>query len=138
MSETADIEIEIRPVKKIVIFETLKLSIDELLKRVRLLAGTGQLVPLQWAEGILFLASPFHPECDVIVEEAMRGSMYLGTVMFAEMPKYEPTRKVGGIEIPVMDQSPSPVFRQVAQWLKEGSWVVGYECWEDAVVSHSC
>ena len=119
MSETENVEIEVRPVKKIIIFETLKLSIDELLKRIGLLAGTGHFVSLQWAEGIVFLASPFHPECDVIVEEAMKGNMYWGTVMFAEMPKYEPIRKIGGIEIPIMDQSPSPVFRQVAQWLKK-------------------
>ena len=119
MSETENIAIEARPVKKVVIFETLRLSIGELLKRTGLLAGTGQLVSLQWAEGIMFLAAPFHPECDVMVKEAMKGNMYLGSVIFAEMPKYEPMKKVGGIEIPVMDQTPSPVFRQVAQCLKE-------------------
>jgi len=119
MSETEKVEIEERPVKKIIIFETLKLPIDELLKRIGLLAGTGHLVPLQWAEGIMLIASPFHPECDVIVEEAMKGNMYWGSVMFAEMPKYEPIKKIGGIEIPIMDQSPSPVVRQVAQWLKK-------------------
>jgi hypothetical protein len=78
MNESEKIEIEIRPVKKIVIFEALKLSVNELLNRMGLLARAGQLVPLNWSEGIVLLATPFHPECDVIVEEAMKGNMYFG------------------------------------------------------------
>jgi hypothetical protein len=83
------------------------------------LARAGQLVPLNWSEGIVFLASSFHPDCEVIVEEAMEGNEYWGSVMFAEMPKYEPIKKIGGLEIPIMDQTPSPHFRQVAQWLRK-------------------
>ena len=119
MNEGKQVEIEVRPVKKIVIFETLELSVDELLKRAGLMARTGHLVPLHWAEGIMFFASPFHPECDLVVQEAMKGNIYWETVMFAEMPRYEPTKKIGGIEIPIIDQTPSSHLRQVAQWLKK-------------------
>ena len=49
----------------------------------------------------------------------MKGNMYWASVMFAEMPKYESLKKIGGMEIPIMDQTPSPLFRQVAQWLRK-------------------
>ena len=53
------------------------------------------------------------------VKEAMKGNVYWGGVVFAEMPKYEPAKKIGGIEIPIVDQTPSPHIRQVTQWLKK-------------------
>jgi hypothetical protein len=114
-----EIEIEFRPIKKIVIFQTLELSMDELFKRMGLIARMGQPPALHWTEGMLFLYAPFHPECDVVTEEAMKGNMYWSTVLFSRMPKYEPLKKIGGIEIPIIDQTPDPIMRQVAQWLKE-------------------
>ena len=119
MSEIEQVEIEVRPIKKIIVFEILRLNIEELLERMGLMVRVGQLAPLQWAEGIVFFATPFHPECEVIVKEAMKGNVYWGGVVFAEMPKYEPAKKIGGIEIPIVNQTPSSHIRQVTQWLKK-------------------
>ena len=63
-----EIEIEYRPIKKVTIFQTLELSIDELFKRVGLIVRTGQPLALHWAEGIVFFYAPFHPECDIVTE----------------------------------------------------------------------
>ena len=114
-----EIEIEYRPIKKVTIFQTLELSIDELFKRAGLIVRTGQPLTLHWAEGIVFFYAPFHPECDIVTEEAMKGNMYWASVIFSSMPKYEPLKKIGGIEIPIMDQTPDPILRQIARWLKD-------------------
>ena len=105
--------------KRIVIFECTEFSIEELFKRVELLVRSGQPVALNWAEGIAFLAVPYQPESDVIIEQAMKGTMYLASVMFSSMPEYQSIKKMGALEVPIIDQTPSPHMRQVAQWLKK-------------------
>jgi hypothetical protein len=114
-----DIEIEFRAVKKIVIFESLRLSKEELLKRIRLFMRTGQPITLHWAEGQIFLVVPFHATCKSVIDEAMKGIIYWQTVVFASMSKYEPFQKIGGIEVPIINQTPSHIMRKVAQKLKE-------------------
>jgi len=113
-----EIEIEFRPIKKIVIFETIKLSEEELFQRLRLLAMSGQPHPLNWAEGLLFLTIPFYIECDSVFQEIKKGIRFWSTVMYTPMPKYKPLHKIGGIEIPIIDQTPSQQFRRIAQELK--------------------
>jgi hypothetical protein len=114
-----DIEITVQSVKKIVIFECTEFSAEELFKRIELIAISGEPVALNWAEGIVFLALPYQPESDIIIKEALKGTMYWGTVMFSSMPKYQPIKKFGGREVPIIDQTPISYLRQVAQWLKK-------------------
>lgn len=118
MNETK-IEVEYRPAKKIIIFEIIKLSMEDLLQRLRLLAMSGQSIALNWAEGIVFLALPFHIECDSVIEEAMKGNMYLSSVMYSTMEKYSPVQKIGGVEVPIVNQSSSPYLKAVSKKLKE-------------------
>jgi len=113
-----EIEVEFRPIKKIVIFETIKLSEEELLQRLRLLAMSGQPHPLNWAEGLLFLMIPFYIECDSVFQETKKGIRFWSTVMYTPMPKYKSLHKIGGVEIPIIDQTPSQQFRRIAQEVK--------------------
>jgi len=113
------IEITVQPIKKIVIFECTEFSFEELFKRVELMVRSGQPVVLSWAEGIVFLAMPYQPNSDVMIEQALKGTMYLALVMFSSMPKYQPIKKFGAREIPIIDQTPIPYLKQVAQWLKK-------------------
>jgi len=113
-----EIVVEFRPIKKIIIFETIKLSEEELFQRLRLLAMRGQPHPLNWAEGLLFLMVPFYIECDSLFQEIKKGIRFWSTVMFTPMPQYKPLHKIGGIEIPIIDQTPSHQFRRIAQELK--------------------
>ena len=113
------IEITVQPMKRIVIFECTEFPIEELFKRVELLVRSGQPVALNWAEGMVFLAVPFQPESDVMIEQAMKGSMYLASVMFSSMPEYQSIKKMGALEVPIIDQTSIPYLRQVAQWLKK-------------------
>ena len=119
MVDDQNIEIELRPIKKVTILEERELPIDELLKRVMLVARSGQSLALNWAEGVVFFAAPLSQGSDMIIEEAMKGHLYWASVTWALMPKYESMKKVGGIEIPVIDHSSDPHIKQVAIWLKK-------------------
>jgi len=119
MNEDIDAEIVVRPIKRIVIFESLELSLDEFFKRMGLIARTGQLLALNWAEEVVFFYMPFAPESEAVIEDAMDGTVYWGSVVFASMPRYEPLRKIGGMEIPIIDQTPDPHLKKVARYLKE-------------------
>ena len=113
------IEITVQPIKKIVIFECTEFSIKELFKRVELMFRSGHPIALNWAEGVVFLAMRYQPDSDVMIEQALKGTMYLASVIFSSMPEYQSIKKMGALEVPIIDQTPIPHLRQVAQWLKK-------------------
>jgi len=117
--EHEKIEITLSPIKKIVIFECVELPIEEFFKRVGLIATSGQLVALNWSEGILFLVAPYYPDSDIIIEQALKGTFYWSSITFSSMPKYESIKRFGAREVPIIDQTSIPSFRQAAQWLKK-------------------
>ena len=114
-----DIEIIVQPIKKIVILDCTEFPIEEFFKRVELIARTGHPVALNWAEGIVFVSMPFPHDSDIIIKEALKGTMYLASVMFSSMPKYQPIKKMGALEIPIINQTSIPHLRQVAKFLKK-------------------
>jgi len=119
MKENEEIEISLRTVKKIVILQCTKFPIEEFFKRVELIAKSSpQPVGLSWAEGIVFLSFPYQPGSDIIIEDALKGTIYLGGVFFSQMPKYQPLKKMGAREIPIINQSAVLYLKRVAQWLK--------------------
>jgi len=114
-----EIEIVEQAVKKIVILSSTYFSLEEFMQRVELIAKAGQPMVLNWVEGITFYFMPYHPNSDIIIEEALRGTYYWSVVVFASMPKYEPIKRFGAREIPIINQSSEPHLTQVAQWLKK-------------------
>jgi len=119
MKEDEKVEITVRPIKKIVIFQCTEFSIEEFFKRIELMVTCGEQVALNWAEGIVFLVLPYHPDCDGIIERTLKGTTYWSSVTFSSMPKYQPIKKLGAREIPIVDQTPVSHLRQVAQWLRK-------------------
>ena len=119
MEENEKIEIVVQPIKKIVILECTELPIEELFKRIELIAMSGEPVGLNWSEGIVFLYMPYQPDNDIMIEQALKGTMYWATVIFSSMPKYQPIKKFGAREILIIDQTSISYLRQVAQWLKK-------------------
>ena len=114
-----EIEITCQPIKKVVILECSEFSTEEFFRRVELMARSGRPVVLNWAEGIAFLAIPYHPESDAIIEQALKGTVYLASVLFSSMPEYQSIKKIGALEVPIIDQTSIPYLRQVAIWLKK-------------------
>ncbi len=120
MEKENKIEIIENPIKKIVILSSAQISLEEFFKRAEFFAMAGQGIILNWAEGIVFLVVFLQSDSDIIIEETLKGTQYLATVLFASMPKYESIKKVGGVrEIPIVDQTSISHMRQIAQWLKE-------------------
>lgn len=120
LKENVDIEIVIQPIKKLVIFECTEFSIEEFFKKIGLVAMSGQPIALNWAEGIVFLNSPYRPDSDMIIEQMLKkGTMYWAGVIYASMPEYQSFKKFGAREIPIINQTSVPYLRQVARWLKK-------------------
>jgi len=55
------------------------------------------------------------------MKEFLEGHIYWTDVVFAPMPEYKSTIKVGTLDIPVIDVSPNPILRKAAEWMKTGA-----------------
>lgn len=108
-----------KPAKEIVILDYFQFSKDALDQMFARLIHSGMPIMAHWAEGLIFIYFPLAPETDELMENYLRGRIFWGSVNFALMPKYSPSIKVGGLEIPVLDVSNHPVLAEVARWLKK-------------------
>ena len=113
------IDVEYRPIKKIVILDLEELDKDELLKRVSAIRMNEQPIFLNWAEGIVFIALPASTDITEVDENIMKGTAYFAVVTYSSMPKYQPLAQVGADKIPIIDQSRSPVFKSIAKWIEK-------------------
>jgi len=114
-----DIEVEYRPIKKVVISDLEELDKDELLKRVAAIRLNEQPIFLNWAEGVVFLALPASPDITEVNDNIMKGVAYYAVVTYSYMAKYQPSAQVGADRIPIIDQSRSPVLRSIARWINQ-------------------
>ena len=119
MEENTAVNIIVKHIKNIFTFECTEFSKDEFFKRMGLVVRSKQSIQLNWAEGVIFTASPYQPQSDIIVKEALKGNIYWSSVLFSLMPEYKPSLKFGAFEVPVSDQTRNTTLRQVAKWLKE-------------------
>jgi len=113
------IRIIYKPVKEIVIldyFQFSKITLDQMFAR---LIHAGLPVTAQWAGGAIFIYFPLAPDTNDLMESYLKGRIFWSSVNFALMPKYAPSIKLSGLEIPVLDVSGHPVLQEVAKWLKE-------------------
>lgn len=117
------IEIEFRPLRKVVVFEVTQLSFDEFLKRAQLIASaaslSGQLITLSWAEGILFIPVPYQVASERMVEDMLKGTVYYALIVYAAMPEYKPEVTFGALQIQIVNQSSISSWTQIAKWLKQ-------------------
>jgi hypothetical protein len=113
------IEIEYRPIRKVVILELLELTSKELFNRISAIRMAGQPLPLNWAEGIVFFAMPASAEITEVDENIMKGTAYFSAIMYSSLPKYQPMAQVGVDKIPIIDQSKNRVYTSITKWLKQ-------------------
>lgn len=122
MGEEEEIEIEFKPVRKLIILESIELPQKELFERLATaLASEQQSITLNWAEGIVFIATSIDHQSDRLMEDLLRGTVYWSNVFYAKMPTYQTFAKMGALELPIIDQSRSPFMRQAAKWLRKRS-----------------
>ncbi len=115
------VEVVCRAPKQLVILECTQYpSIEALSKTIATIIRTGEPVVLKWAEGVTFSYSLLTPTTDSLMKEFLEGRVYWTDVVFALMPEYKPTIRVGTLDIPIIDVSPNPVLREAARWMKLG------------------
>ena len=110
------VEISYKPPKEIVVFNCVEYPLDEFKKRFNMVRATGEVVPLHWAEGVVFLPLII-PETEAL-KERMEGKMFVSTVIYALMPNYEQSI---ARDIPVVDATYDKNLKELAKWLKEHS-----------------
>jgi len=113
------VEIVCRPPKQLVILECTQYpSIEALAKTVAVIISVGESMVLKWAEGVAFSYSMVTPTSDTLMKEFLEGRVYWSDVVYALMPQYQPTIRVGTLDIPVIDVSPNLLLREAAKWMK--------------------
>jgi hypothetical protein len=116
------VEIVCSPPKQVVILECTQYpSIETLSKTIATIIRVGRPLVLKWAEGVTFSYSFLPPTTDGLMKELLEGRVYWTDVVFALMPEYESSIKVGTLDIPVIDVTPNPILREAAKWMKAGA-----------------
>jgi hypothetical protein len=121
MSEgESNVNIVYEPFKEIVIMEKTRFgSPDEMARFTSVIAG-GKLAGLYWAEGVVFLYFPLPPSNAAVAKMLIdNGKVFWTFVGYALMPRYESTIETREkMIVPVIDITPNPLLKRVAQWLK--------------------
>ena len=107
-----------KPADELVIFEMVEYTVDEIAQISALIQETGRPIILNWAEGIVFHHSPLPFNTKELLKERRQGRIYWASVMFAIMPKYSTTLKIGPRDIPIVS-TPNPLLKNAAVWIKE-------------------
>jgi hypothetical protein len=113
-----EIEIEYRPIKKIVILEVTELSDKELFTRVSGIRQAGEPAILNWSEGLVFFTTPTPFEIKEVGQALTQGVVYLNSVAYSTMLHYKPFVEAGTDHIPVLDQSKDRIAVAIAKWIK--------------------
>ena len=119
MPQRGKIKIIYQPPKEIVILDYFQFSKENLGQMFAKIIHSGLPVVAYWAEGVLFVYFPLIPDTDDLMNNYLKGRIYWSSVHFTLMPKYSPSIKVSGLEIPVVDVSEHPVMKETAKWLRE-------------------
>jgi hypothetical protein len=112
------LRISYKPAEELVILEMVEYGLQELADTCALLMEAGRPVILNWAEGIAFHHQPLPFNTKELLKERMRGRIYWASVIYAPMPEYRTSLKVGPRDVPVVS-TPNPVLRQVANWMRQ-------------------
>ena len=113
-------DIVCRHPKQLIILECTRYpSLESLSKVVATIISSGESIILKWAEGVVFSYSPIAPSTDTLVDEYIKGNVYWSDVVYALMPEYKQTIRVGTMDIPVIDVSPNPLLSEAAKWMKK-------------------
>jgi len=116
--EKEGVKIIYHPAKEIVILDYFEFSMDTLAQMFARIIQSGLPLFAYWAADVLFVYLPLSPDTNDLMENYLKGRIFLSSVNFALMPKYTPSIKVTGLEIPVLNVFQHPILSEVAKWLK--------------------
>jgi hypothetical protein len=116
-------KIKYEPIEEIVVKEYVRYeNLQNLLYIFAQLRASGQPVSLNWAKGVAFTHSLLPPSTDQLMEDYLKGRLYIVSAHFALMPDYKEVvhynSPEGQIPIPVINASDSKALCELAEWLK--------------------
>ena len=109
------LNIEIRPPKKIVIHNIIQMDLETLINSIRTPSGN---MPLMWAGGFAFVLNSI-PLQSKAIDLYIDGEIHFSDILFCVYPKYTPTAKISEFELTnIMDMSKSIIHNAIGQALK--------------------
>ena len=111
-------KITYKPAEELIILEMVEYTLHKLAETSALIQDAGRPIVLNWAEGIAFHHMPLPFNTKELLKERQQGRIYWASVIYALMPEYRPTLKIGPRDIPVV-ATPNPLLIKAAQWIKE-------------------
>ena len=111
-------KITYKPAQELVILEMVEYTLEKMAETGALIQNTGRPVIFNWAEGIIFHHTPLPFNTKELLKERQQGRIYWASVIFALMPNYVPTLKIGPRDIPVVS-TPNPLLKRAAKWIRE-------------------
>jgi len=119
--DESEVDLKYEPFKEIVVMQrNLFSSPDDIARFTSIIAG-GKPAGLYWAEGVVFVYFPLPASTETAAKALVENRrVYWSFVGYALMPKYQliiETKEK--IMVPVVNMSSNPMFRKVANWLKE-------------------
>jgi hypothetical protein len=119
--DESEVNITFEPFREIAVMERNYFPTpDDLARFISIMAG-GKLSGLYWAEGVVFLYFPLPASTEIAGKALIEAKrVYWTFVGYSLMPRYQSTIETKEkIIVPVIDVSTNPMFRKVANWLKE-------------------
>ena len=118
------LKIRYEPFHEIIVKEYVRYkNIQHLFYILAQIRATGTPVSLNWARGVIFVHVPLEPSTDELMEDYLKGRLYIANVSFALMPEYKEvvsykTPQGQEVPIPVINISDSKTLCELAEWLK--------------------
>ena len=102
------------PYSKVYVRDVIKMSIDDLVSMMSSLESA----TAYWAGGVLFVSFAM-TDSEELAKKEIAGHAYLDKIIFAECEAFTRTvRSSTNIEIGVVNVEKSPLYRNLAVWLK--------------------
>jgi len=116
-----EVDVRYEPFKEIVVMQRNLFSSPDFMARFASIIAGGKTAGLYWTEGVVFLYFPLPASTETAAKALVESRrVYWTFVGYALMPKYQPIIETKEkIMVPVIDISSNPMFRKVANWLKE-------------------
>ena len=107
--------------KEIIVMEHTRFKTVDDLARFANIAVGGKTTGVYWANGVVFIYYPLPTTTEVAAKALIEEKkVFWAFVSYALMPQYRPIIETKErLMVPVIDMTTSPLFKKVAQWLKD-------------------
>jgi hypothetical protein len=111
-------KITYEPARELVILEMVEYTLQQMAETGALIQETGRPVILNWAEGVVFHHLPLPFNTKELLKERQQGRIYWASVIYAPMPEFHSSLKIGPRDIPVV-ATPNTLLIEAAKWMKK-------------------